>query len=52
VIVGTPALSQSVPEARQNNKTLSGTLRPAAIVSVVGAFVNQSFFREGSWSGL
>jgi hypothetical protein len=33
----TPAFAQSVPEARQNSSTRSGTLSSAAIVSVVGA---------------
>jgi hypothetical protein len=35
--MGTPAFTQSVPEARQNSSTRSGTLSSAAIVSVVGA---------------
>jgi hypothetical protein len=39
VIVGTPAFSQSVPETRQKSSSRSGTLRPAAIVSVVGKAV-------------
>jgi hypothetical protein len=47
----TPALTQLVSEARQNSSTRSGTVSSAAMLSIVGALFNQSFFRVASGSG-
>jgi hypothetical protein len=43
VIVGTPALTQSVSDAKQSSRTRCGTVRLAAMVSAVGALTMVNF---------